>query len=103
MRGGRDVLVDHGIAAAATVVLVAHLLTDHMAQPVGGPGLPFGNIQAHGSLFDKEAASIALGTGFHALFAGPLLINLEEAFLKQFGFGEFEIIAGAFHRPDGGA
>ena len=46
----RHELVDHGVGAATTIVVLRHLLTRLVAQPVGGPRLAFGDVVTHGIL-----------------------------------------------------
>ena len=95
MRCGGDILVYHSIGSSAAVVLVAHLLANAVTQPVGGPGLSFGNVQAHRGLFYEESAAVALRAGLDPFLAGPLLIHPEETFVQEFSLGEFEIEADA--------
>ena len=67
----RDILVYHRISAATAVVLVAHLFTQTVAQPVGSPRLAFGNVVGEGCLEWEEASSVSLGTRLDALFLAP--------------------------------
>ena len=97
MRGGGDIFVDHRIAAAPAVILIAHLFADAVAQPVGGPGLPFRDVAVQGGLQREETTSVGLLAGLDALFPAPFLEDGHEAFVQQLGLSELEVEAHAVH------
>ena len=97
VRGGRYVLVNHRVAAATAVVFVPHLLAYAVAQPVGGPGLTFRDVQQQGGFEQEESAAVALHTRFDAVVTAPLGINGSESLVQQFCLGEFEVETDPLH------
>ena len=97
MRGGGDIFVDHRIAAAPSVILVTHLLADAVAQPVGGPRLPFRDVAVQRGFQREETTPVGLLAGLDAFLPAPFLEDRHEAFVQQFRLGELEVEAHAVH------
>ena len=93
----RDIFVNHRVGASAAVVLVAHLLTDSVLEPVGRPGLPFRNVLAKGRLLDEEAVAIGLGAGFHTLLPAPGEERVHVPLVEQLGLREFKVETHTVH------
>ena len=93
----RDIFVNHRVGASAAVVLVAHLLTDPVLEPVGRPGLPFRNVLAKGRLLDEEAVAIGLGAGFHTLLPAPGEERVHVPLVEQLGLREFKVETHTVH------
>ena len=93
----RDIFVNHRVGASAAVVLVAHLLTDPVLEPVGRPGLPFRNVLAKGRLLDEEAVAIGLGAGFHTFLPAPGEERVHVPLVEQLGLREFEVETHTVH------
>ena len=95
VRGRRDVFVDHRVAPACAVFVVAHLFAEAVLEPVGRPRFALGDRIAHAALEREEAAAVGLRAREHPEVLAPAGVGVGEAFLEQFGLRQFEIEAHA--------
>ena len=93
----RDILIDHGVASSPAIVLVSHLFSELVLQPVGRPRLPFRDVHDQRTLQREESPAIRLVARFHPIVPGPPGIHFRKSFVKQLCLGELEIKANPVH------